>query len=120
MLKQLATNVLYVSDLAQAKQWFQQIFQIQPYFDEPFYVGYDIGGFELGLLPQQRTSSNNSVAYWRVDDIETAMAQFLQRGATLGDAIESVGDGVKVATLLDPFGNHIGIIENQHFKLKAD
>ncbi len=119
MIKQLATNVLYVSDLKQAKQWFRQIFQIQPYFDEPFYVGYDIGGFELGLLPQKRSSGNNSVAYWRVDDIEVAMSELKERGAEIGDAIESVGEGVKVATIVDPFGNHIGIIENQHFNVES-
>ena len=118
MIKQLATTVYYVKNLAEAKDWLFNIFSIEPYFDEPFYVGYDIGGYELGLLPGDRESSNNIVAYWRVDDIQKAIDQYRKNGAMMGEPMEDVGEGVKVATIIDPFGNHFGVIENAYFKHK--
>ncbi|NVJ60132.1 MAG: VOC family protein [Gammaproteobacteria bacterium] len=117
MLKQLATAVYYVENLTKAKQWIKQIFLIDPYFDEAFYVGYNIGGFELGLLPGTRPPNNNVVAYWRVDNIGDSIVQFIERGAEAAEPIEEVGEGIKVATIIDPFGNHFGIIENPHFKV---
>ncbi|WP_144392505.1 VOC family protein [Pleionea sediminis] len=116
MLKQLATNVLYVNDIEQAKQWVKEVLDLEPYFDEPFYVGYNISGFELGLLPGERKQDNNSVSYWRVDNIDEAVALYKERGAELAEPVEDVGDGIRVAALADPFGNYIGMIENPHFK----
>lgn len=117
MIKQLATTVYYVKDLDEAKEWLFNVFSIKPYFDEPFYAGYDVGGYELGLLPGERPPSNNIVSYWRVDNIQQAIETYISRGAEAGESIEDVGEGVKVATIVDPFGNHFGIIENAHFKI---
>ena len=114
----LRTVIYRVRDLATAKAWYANAFGIQPYFDEPFYVGFDVGGYELGLHPHsgELTIGNNGVAYWGVPDIETAHAHMLEQGASARDAIQDVGEGIKVAAVADPFGNVIGLIENPNFR----
>jgi predicted enzyme related to lactoylglutathione lyase len=118
MFQGLRTIIYQVPDLARAKAWYSDAFGIQPYFDEPFYVGFNVGGYELGLHPNTGsiTAGNNSTTYWGVPNIEAAHKHMLERGATPREPITEVGDGIKVATVADPFGNLIGIIENPHFK----
>jgi predicted enzyme related to lactoylglutathione lyase len=120
MVKGLGTAIYHVPDLDRAKAWYSAAFQQQPYFDQPFYVGFSIAGYELGLDPN--TSLNpagrgGSVAYWRVDDIERAIQHFAALGAIVVSPVQDVGDGIKVATVTDPFDNPIGLIENPHFAL---
>jgi len=119
MVKGLGTVIYHVPDLNRAKVWYEAAFQQKPYFDEPFYVGFNIAGYELGLDPNQSVAGagrGGSVAYWRVEKIESAVQQFLEAGATDVTPVQDVGDGIKVATVADPFGNLIGLIENRHFK----
>ena len=114
----LATVIYPVRDLAQAKAWYAKAFEQQPYFDEPFYVGFNIAGYELGLVPDEgRPGPDGGVAYWRVSEIDAAVTRFLAAGATAVSAVRDVGEGIKVATVSDPFGNSIGLIENPHFDL---
>lgn len=120
MLIDLVTAAYYVPDLEAAKAWLKQVFEIEPYFDEPFYVGYNVGGCELGLQPNEDGSHTNGpesgvVAYWRVADMDAAWATCLERGAQPGNEPLDVGGGIRVATVLDPFGNPYGLIENPHF-----
>ena len=117
MVKGLATVIYPVPDLDRAKAWYATAFQQQPYFDQPFYVGFNIGGYELGLDPNSPWTGVSSVAYWRVSDIGNAVEHFVSAGAKSAAEIQDVGDGIKVATVVDPFGNMIGLIENPHFKL---
>ena len=120
MVKGLGTVIYHVPDLKRAKAWYAKAFQQQPYFDQPFYVGFDIAGYELGLDPNQSTGkagSGGAVAYWRVPDIEDALWHFADAGAIVVSPAQDVGEGIKVATVGDPFGNVIGLIENPHFKL---
>ena len=120
MIKGLGTVIYHVPDLDRAKAWYAAAFAQQPYFDQPFYVGFSIAGYELGLDPNPaagRPGSGGSVAYWRVDDIDGAVGHFTGAGATVVTAAQDVGDGIKVATVGDPFGNVIGLIENPHFRL---
>jgi predicted enzyme related to lactoylglutathione lyase len=114
----LRTVIFRVPDLAKAKAWYAKAFGVAPYFDEPYYVGFQIGGFELGLDPDVNgmTVGNNVVAYWGVDDIDEVHRQLLERGAQPRDAVKDVGGGIKVASVADPFGNVIGLIHNPHFK----
>jgi predicted enzyme related to lactoylglutathione lyase len=116
----LRTVIYHTPDLAKAKAWYQAAFGVAPYFDEPFYVGFEIGGFELGLHPDVSgvTFGNNAVAYWGVNDIDSAYTHMLDRGAEPRDAVMDVGGGIKVAAVADPFGNVIGLIENPHFAIK--
>jgi predicted enzyme related to lactoylglutathione lyase len=113
----LRTVIYQVTDLAAAKAWYTRAFGMAPYFDEPFYVGIDIGGFELGLHPAGGgvKVGNNAVAYWGVPDIGAAHAHMLAQGAEPREAIQDVGGNIKVASVADPFGNVIGLIENPHF-----
>lgn len=113
----LRTVIYRVRDLDAAKAWYAKAFVVQPYFDQPFYVGFEIGGYELGLHPHpgELTIGNNVLAYWGAPSIETAHAHMLAHGATPHEAIQDVGEGIKVAAVRDPFGNVIGLIENPHF-----
>lgn len=112
----LRTAIYAVDDIARARDWYAKAFGVEPYFDEPFYVGFNIGGFELGLDPNAGASgAGGSTAYWGVSNAERSVAQIVAAGATVSSPVAEVGDGIKVAVVLDPFGNRIGIIENPHF-----
>ena len=119
MFKGLRTVIYKVGELQTAKKWYSEAFSTEPYFDEPFYVGFNIGGYELGLDPDMAESyvGNTAVAYWGVDDAESAFQHMISVGAAEAEPVHEVGGGIKVGTVLDPFGNTIGIIENPHFKL---
>ena len=120
MVQGLGTVIYHVPELNRGKTWYAAAFQQQPYFDEPFYVGFNIAGYELGLDPNEavaRAGRGGGVAYWRVDEIEAALRHFVASGAGVVSAIQDVGDGIKVATVEDPFGNLIGLIQNPHFTL---
>jgi predicted enzyme related to lactoylglutathione lyase len=117
----LRTVIYHAPDLAKAKAWYTSAFGVAPYFDRPFYVGFEIGGYELGLDPNMThvTAGNTAVAYWGVADIAAAHAHMLAHGAESRHALQDVGEDIKVATVADPFGNVIGIIENAHFTVKS-
>lgn len=121
MFQGLRTVIYRVPDLARAKAWYSEAFGTQPYFDEPFYVGFNVGGYELGLHPDPSgvTVGNNTVTYWGVLDIQAAYERLLHHGASPRDPITDVGGDIKVATVADPFGNLIGIIENPHFSVQT-
>ena len=118
--KGLRTVIYGVTDLDRAKKWYADAFGIEPYFDMPYYVGFNVGGYELGLDPNATTTgAGGCTAYWGVDDAEKAVAHMESAGATVHSPVNEVGEGIKVASVLDPFGNHIGIIENPHFDPSA-
>ena len=123
MIAGLATVIYRVTDIDRAKAWYSAAFQQTPYFDQPFYVGFNIAGYELGLDPDPsggKTGPGGSVAYWRVASIDAAVAHFVASGAAVIAPAQEVGEGIKVATVSDPFGNLIGLIENPHFALPRD
>ena len=119
MFQGLRTVIYAVADLEKAKSWYAQVLSAQPHCSEPFYVGFSVGGFELGLDPDTSNvkSGNNAVAYWGVSDAKAAHARLLVLGARENGAVQDVGGGILVGSVLDPFGNVLGIIENPHFKL---
>lgn len=113
-------SVIYPApDLAAAKDWYSKVLGQVPYFDEPFYVGFSVGGFELGLVPDARPGSTGAQPLWGVTDIESAYARLMELGATALEPVTEVGGGIKVAAVRDPFGNRFGIIENPHFDASA-
>ena len=113
----LRACIYHVPDLAKAKEWYSAVLMAQPYIDEPSYVGFDVGGFELGLEDMEGiTKGNNIDTYWGIDDCKGEYARLLDLGATEHHAPRDIGGGIIVATVLDPFGNVFGIIENPHFK----
>jgi len=115
----LRTAIYHAPDLAKAKAWYSKILGIEPYFDQPFYVGFSVGGYELGLDPDLSLSAGlgGVVVYWGVADANAALKRLLSLGATERTNIQDVGEGIRVATILDPFGNVFGVIENPHFKI---
>lgn len=117
MIKGLRTVVYGVSDLELAKEWYTEVLGVSPYFDEPFYVGYNVGGFELGLDPdgEPHIGSTGVIAYWGVDDINFEFDRLLSMGSKSHEEVKHVGGNIHVATLLDPFGNVFGIIHNPAF-----
>jgi predicted enzyme related to lactoylglutathione lyase len=122
MVQGLGTVIYHVTDLDRAKAWYANAFGQQPYFDEPFYVGFNIGGYELGLNPDHsaaRPGPGGSVAYWRVADIARVVEHFQSVGGLLRAPVQDVGGGIRVAEIADPFGNMIGLIENPQFQLPS-
>lgn len=118
----LRTNIFHVPDLTRAKDFYSRAFEMQPYFDEPYYVGFNVGGYELGLDPDPRSGTagaGGSVTYWGVKSIDDDLARFERAGAKVVSPSRDVGEGIKVASVADPFGNVIGLIENPHFALPA-
>lgn len=116
----LRTVIYKVPDLEKAKDWYTKAFGAEAYFDEPFYVGFNIGGYELGLLPEEGKSVHRSegvAAYWGVEDISKVYKAMLKFGAKANEAPENVGGEILTATVFDPWGNLIGLIYNPHFKL---
>jgi predicted enzyme related to lactoylglutathione lyase len=116
----LRTAIYHVDNIEKGKAWFTEVLGVEPYFDQPFYVGFNVGGYELGLQPEERTAAkkaDGAVAYWGVESAEAAVERLIEIGATIHEAVQDVGEGIKVATVKDPFGNVLGIIENPNFKL---
>lgn len=113
MFKKLRTVIYNVPDLQKAREWYIGITGIQPYFDEPFYVGFDINGCELGIHPEDDTVTrgNQAVSYWAVDGIDDCLKTLVEKGATVLYPVNDVGGGIKVATVIDPWGNAVGLIE---------
>jgi predicted enzyme related to lactoylglutathione lyase len=113
----LRTAIYPVIDLNQAKRWYAQVLDRQPYFDEPYYVGFEVGGFELGLIPDGEASKAGVQAYWGVPDAAVAYARLVALGAHSLEAPHDVGGGIIVGAVLDPFGNRLCVIQNPHFDL---
>ncbi len=123
MFQGLRTVIYGTTDLDATKAWYSKVLGFGPYFDEPFYVGFNVGGYELGIDPGTKPgngTASGAVAYWGVADARSAFASLIEQGAKEASAIADVGDGILVATLIDPFGNAFGIIENPHFKLSSE
>jgi len=116
----LRTVIYHALDLDKTKAWYAKVLGIEPYFDQPFYVGFNVGGYELGLDPDASSTpggKGGAVAYWGVADAEAAFRRLISLGAAERAGVQEVGEGIRVATVFDPFGNVFGIIENPHFQL---
>ena len=117
----LRTTIYKVAEIEKAKKWYSAAFETEPYFDEPFYVGFNIGGYELGLLPEDNPTTEKQatvLTYWGVNNIEQAYEHLVKMGATENEKPQNVGGDIMTATVKDPWGNIIGIIYNPEFKLK--
>ena len=108
-------SVIYqVDDLATARAFYAAALGIEPYFDQPFYVGFDIDGQELGLHPDVsviQPGPGGSIAYWRVDDLVASWRHLVSIGGGAVEAPHDVGGGISTAIASDPCGNLVGLIE---------
>lgn len=122
MLHGLRTVVYYVSDLAAARDWYAAVLGQKPYYDTPYYVGFEVGGYELGLHPAEHGASagpGGHTAYWGVNDAAAALDRLVAAGATVSHKPTDVGDGIVIGSVRDPFGNELGVIVNPHFQAKG-
>ncbi len=119
MIKGLQTVVYEVPDMDAARVFYSKLFRCEPYFDQPFYIGFSIAGFELGLHPEHPTTERvrNVVAHWSVDDIRAELDYWLSCGAELVDDVYSAGGDIQAAAVRDPFGNVIGLISDPTFSV---
>ena len=119
MILGLRTVMYHVDNINKGKEWYAKVLGFKPYFDEPFYVGFNVSGYELGLHPGEPNVSKggSTFAYWGVKDCKAAYQRLLSLGAKPNTEVQDVGSGILVATVLDPWGNIFGVIEIPHFKL---
>jgi catechol 2,3-dioxygenase-like lactoylglutathione lyase family enzyme len=111
-------------DIVKARDWYTEVLGFGPYFDQPFYVGFAVGGFELGLDPdlseygggEANPDQGGVTVYWGVANAAASLTRLLGLGAVARSPVQDVGEGIKVATVFDPFGNVLGVIENPHFQ----
>jgi predicted enzyme related to lactoylglutathione lyase len=106
--------VIYpVSDLAQAKTLYRTLLGVEPYVDEAYYVGFRVGGQEIGLDPHgHRKGTTGPVGYWHVNDIQTSLQLLLDAGAQTQQAVQDVGGGKLIASVKDVDGNITGLLQS--------
>jgi predicted enzyme related to lactoylglutathione lyase len=117
MIQGLRTVIYPVPDIDVGTSWYRRVLDIAPYFEEPFYVGFEVGGFELGLVPDGTPGTSGATAYWGTPDIKAEVSRLVALGATIEMPVTDVGGGISVATVKDPFGNLFGVIDNPNFDL---
>lgn len=127
MLRGLSTLRFHASDLDAAKRWYTGLLGLAPYFERPGYIEFRLGDYqhELGILDsrfrgplsQIETSGQpgGAVMYWHVDDLEAALARAVSLGARVYEPARQFGDGFVGASVLDPFGNILGLMFNRHY-----
>jgi catechol 2,3-dioxygenase-like lactoylglutathione lyase family enzyme len=115
MIQGLRTAIYPVTDIAAGAAWYRDVLGCEPYFDQPFYVGFAVGGFELGLIPDGTPGNTGVTAYWGTAEIGAELQRLIGLGAQEDTPVAEVGGGIKVATVRDPYGNVLGLIENPHF-----
>jgi catechol 2,3-dioxygenase-like lactoylglutathione lyase family enzyme len=109
-------SVIYPApELPAATEWWSELLGVRPYFEEPFYVGFEVGGYELGLLPSA-DPADGAQTLWGVDDVAAAMAQAVALGAVEHGAATDVGDGIVTGSVRTPGGAILGFIYNPHFR----
>lgn len=117
MILGLRSLIYPAPDLDAAKEWYTKMLGFGPYFDEPDYVGFDLGGYELGLFPHFPEGAG-PYTYWGVPNVDDALASLLASGATLLEEVSEVGGGIRMASVTDPFGHIFGVIESPAFAAK--
>lgn len=105
-------------DLDSAKAWWTEVLGFGPYFDEPEYVGFDVGGYELGLFPGA-DPADGPRTYWGVANVDDALASLLAAGATIEEDVAEPGDRIRMAGVTTPNGFFVGLIENPHFEVRS-
>ena len=109
----IKTVLIPVSDLAAARTVYEALLGMPPQADGPYYVGFEAGGQHIGLVPNGGPQAMTSpVTYWEVPDIEAKLAEVTATGATLKEPARDVGNGRLVATVTDPDGNVLGLLQD--------
>jgi predicted enzyme related to lactoylglutathione lyase len=126
VLRGLSTISFYAADVEKASQWYSEFLKTEPYFKVQGYVEFRLGDYqhELGIIDSKYASKNASqnpggaIAYWHVDDLEKTLETLLSKGATIYEPIIDRSSGKMAfvtASVIDPFGNILGIMSNTHY-----
>jgi predicted enzyme related to lactoylglutathione lyase len=122
MLRGLSTVSFWADDLDAASRWYAEFLGIQPYFERPGYVEFRLGDYqhELGIIdrryaPAGAGDAGGAIVYWHVDDVAAAVEKLLSMGAKEFEGIQERGEGFVTASVVDPFGNILGVMYNAHY-----
>ena len=128
MLRGLTTVSFFADDITAARSWYAELLGIEPYFVReasgvPVYVEFRIGDYqhELGIVDSRFAAgarpgtASGAVIYWHVDDVQASFERLVSLGATVHEAPVERGPGFVTASVVDPFGNILGIMYNQHY-----
>lgn len=123
LLRGMATVNYFAADHGAARRWYSELLGLEPYFERPGYVEFRIGDFEaeLGIVDSKympgHVNGGGVILYWAVDDVNEAYARLLELGATSHDGPRARGTrGFVTATVVDPFGNLLGVMNNPHYR----
>lgn len=106
------TIIYPVKDIAQAKTLYTRLLGVEPVMDEAYYVGFSVAGQDIGLDPHGHSRGmTGPMGYWHVDDLSKTLDSLLNAGAETLEAVKDVGGGKLTATVKDPAGNIIGLIQ---------
>ncbi len=128
MLRGLTTVSFFADDVAAARDWYSGLLSVEPYFvrhvaDRPVYVEFRIGDYqhELGIVdsrfagPDRSDRAGGALVYWHVDDVAGSLARLVSLGATVHEKVVERGPGFVTASVVDPFGNLLGVMYNRHY-----
>ena len=123
MLRGFATISFWAGDLEAARKWYTELLGIEPYFERPGYCEFRVGDHqdELGLIDSRyapggpASGPGGAVMYWHVDDVRAALEKLLSMGAREYEPYTERGSGFVTASVVDPFGNILGVMYNPHF-----
>jgi predicted enzyme related to lactoylglutathione lyase len=123
MFKGMCTVSFWAADHAAARHWYTELLGIEPYFVRDGYVEFRVGDQldEFGIIdrryapPGMPSDPGGAILYWHVDDVHAAFARLLALGATVHDQPRERGEGFVTASVVDPFGNVLGVMYNPHY-----
>ncbi len=127
MFRGPATLNVFAADVPAAARWYADLFGVEPYFVRPVegtpaYVEFRVGDheFELGIVdrswaPYAGEGVGGAILHWAVDDLDATLADLLERGAVPHDERQVRGEGFVTASVVDPFGNVLGVMQNVHY-----
>jgi predicted enzyme related to lactoylglutathione lyase len=122
-LRGLSTLNFFAADHAAAKRWYTELLGVGPYFERPGYAEFRIGDYqhELGIIDSayapegSATTPGGAIAYWHVDDLPATVDRLISLGAREYEPIRTRGEGFVTASVVDPFGNVLGVMYNKHY-----
>lgn len=122
MLRGLANVSFFAADLEEAGRWYAELLGFPPYFSVPGYLEFRIGDYahELGIIdarysPSDPREPGGAIAYWHVDDVAASLERLIGLGATEHEPVRERGHGFRTASVVDPFGNVLGVMQNPHY-----
>ncbi len=124
-LRGIATVNIWAADHSKAVSWYSELLKVKPYFERPGYAEFRVGDYEteVGIIDSSYApylafpdKPAGAVIYWQVDDVQAMFSKLLTMNSTELEAPKDRGNGFTTATVVDPFGNMLGIMQNPHYQ----